>query len=95
MAQAQQLLARYTVLMHDIADALSIEFKQRGCPKLTAQYSPHEEGVQIFHTSKPSNYFLVHGAESLQKLTQTKRLPGDLDEVARIAWITTNVEPCR
>ena len=67
MTQAQKLLDRYTDLMHEIADALSVEFKQRGCPKLKAQYSPHEERVQIFHTSKSSSYFLVHGAESLDR----------------------------
>lgn len=95
MTQAQQLLEHYTDLMHEIADALSAEFKQRGCPKLKAQYIPQQQRVQIFHTSQPSSYFRVHGAESLQKLTQAKRLPGDLDEVARIAWIWTNIEPCR
>ena len=95
MTQVQQLLDRYTDLMHEIADALSEEFKQRGCPNLKAQFIPHEEGMQVFHTSQPSSYFRVHGAESLQKLTQVKRLPGDLNEVDRIAWIWTNIEPCR
>ena len=40
MTQAQPLLDRYTDLMHEIADALSAEFKQRDCPKLKAQYRP-------------------------------------------------------
>ena len=95
MTQAQPLLDRYTEVMHEIADALSVEFQQRGCPKLKAQYMPQQQRVQIFHTSQPSSHFWVYGAESLQKLTQAQRLPGDLDEVDRIAWIWTNVEPCR